>query len=346
MKKIMFTGGGTGGHIVPNIALIEKLKDKYDCQYIGSKNSMEESMIADMCKFHAITTCKLKRSLSLGNLLIPFKLAKGIFDAKKILKREKPNVVFSKGGYVSLPVVIASKMLKIPVIAHESDLTMGLANKIALRYTDYVCTSFKDTAKNLKNGVYTGSPIRQDIFNGNARKVFAKHKLDLNLPVLLVVGGSLGSKNINQIILNNVKTLAKKYNILHITGKSEIENPNVKNYYIIKSTNHIQDYFCASDVVVTRGGSNVLFELLALKKPMLIIPLEKGSRGDQIDNAKWFCKHGYANMLMENEIADNSALLETNIDKTYKQKSELKKAMQNANVVGTDKIISLIEKYL
>ncbi|MGN1212684.1 MAG: glycosyltransferase, partial [Christensenellales bacterium] len=152
MKKIIFTGGGTGGHIMPNIALIENLKSKYDCKYIGSPNSMEQKLITPLVPFFSITTCKLKRSFSLSNLLIPFKLIKGIFQAKKILKAEKPDLVFSKGGYVAVPVVISAHMLKIPIVAHESDMSVGLANKLTQKYATTVCTSFEKTSKSIKNG--------------------------------------------------------------------------------------------------------------------------------------------------------------------------------------------------
>lgn len=346
MKKIIFTGGGTGGHIMPNIALIEKLKTKHICKYIGSANSMEEKLIKPNVDFFAITTCKLKRSLSLSNLLIPFKLIKGICEAKKILKQEKPDLVFSKGGYVSLPVVMACKSLKIPVVAHESDLSMGLANKLACRYTKLVCTTFPETAKTIKNGVWTGSPIRDEIFKGNASTVFKKHNLNKNLATLLIVGGSLGSKNLNELVYKNAKELTNKYNILHITGKNSNLKTNIPNYHILTSTDKIEDYFMASDVVITRGGSNVLFELLALKKPMLIIPLEKGSRGDQIENAKWFESKGYAKMLSESEVLQNNKLLFEELTNMQKNKYKYIQNMQNSDYVGTKKIIDLIEENL
>ena len=344
MKKIIFTGGGTGGHIMPNIAIMDELKNKFDIAYIGSKNGMEKEIIKNVPYFE-ITTCKLKRSLDISNLLIPFKLIKGYFDAKKILKKEKPNLVFSKGGYVSVPVIFACKSLKIPVVSHESDYTLGLANKLTSKIAKAVCTSFEDTAKAIKNGVYTGSPIRKELLNGNKNNI--KNKLDLkqNLPTLLVVGGSLGSKKINEIIKKNAKKLQNKYNLVHITGKND-KFESFENYNALEYTNQIGDVFDLADLVITRGGSNVLFELLALKKPMLIVPLEKGSRGDQILNASVFEKEGLALAINEDDLLQNSALLFDKLEELWNKRDELKRNMQNKNIIGNKKIVEQIEKYM
>lgn len=346
MKKIIFTGGGTGGHIMPNIALIEKLKGKYDCKYIGSKDSMEQKLISPILPFFEVETCKLKRSLSLSNLLIPFKLAKGICQAKKILKKERPDIIFSKGGFVSVPVVIAGHILKIPIVAHESDYSMGLANKITKRYAKTICTSFEDTAKSIKNGVYTGSPIRQEIYVGNTQKIVRQFGLSSAKPTLLIVGGSLGSKNINNLIEKNQDKLAKEFNILHITGKNNLTKSHTKDYHSIEFADNIQDYFSACDICITRGGSNMIFELLALKKPMLIIPLSKGSRGDQIENAKVFSQNGWAKMLTEEEIENNSSLFFKKIEEVQKDKQKMIFSMKTANTDGTQNIIAEIEKAL
>src|SRR5574344_222290 len=171
MKKIIFTGGGTGGHIMPNIAIMDELKNKYKIDYIGSRNGMEKELISKNYPFFEITTCKLKRSFSLSNLLIPIKFLKGYFEAKKILKKTKPNLIFSKGGYVSVPVIFAAHKLKIPVVSHESDFTIGLANKLTEKYSKAICTSFEETSKKIKNGVYTGSPIRKKIYFGNKKNI-------------------------------------------------------------------------------------------------------------------------------------------------------------------------------
>lgn len=344
MKKIIFTGGGTGGHIMPNLAIMEELKNQFEIAYIGSKNGMEKDIVKNVPYFE-ITTCKLKRSLDLSNLLIPFKLIKGYFDAKKILKKEKPNLVFSKGGYVSVPVIFACKSLKIPVVSHESDYSVGLANKLTSKISKAVCTSFEDTAKSLKNGVYTGSPIRKEILLGNKNDIKNKFNLKQNLPNLLVVGGSLGSKTINDIIEKQKDAICKKFNVVHITGKNN-KIKGEKNYNTIEYTNQIGDIYDLADVVITRGGSNVLFELLALKKPMLIIPLEKGSRGDQMLNANIFERDKLAISAKETELIENKNIVLEKLELLLKNKNEFVKNMQNKQIVGNKKIVEQIKKFM
>ena len=346
MKKIIFTGGGTGGHIMPNVAIIEQLKNKYQCKYIGSYNSMEEKIITPMIPFFAISTCKLKRSLSLSNLLIPFKLAKGICQAKKILKKEKPDLIFSKGGFVSVPVVIAGHMLKIPIVAHESDLSVGLANKITQKFATKICTSFEKTSKNIKNGVFTGSPIRSEIFKGNKANITNKYYLDTKLPTVLVIGGSLGSQTINNIVFADAKDICKKFNIIHLCGKNCELKSDIKNYHIINSSQQMGDIYSACDMVITRGGSNVLFEVLALKKPMIIIPLEKGSRGDQIENAKEFESKGLAKVLYENSFDKYEHILLYELEELYKNKNRYTTKMSRYKADGTKKIIEVIENLM
>ena len=346
MKKIIFTGGGTGGHIMPNLAIIDELKSKYEIKYIGSKGGMEKDIVKDIVPFFEITTCKLKRSLNLSNLLIPFKLLKGYCEAKRILKAEKPNLVFSKGGYVSVPVVWACKCLKIPVVSHESDYSVGLANKLTSKHAAAVCTSFEDTAKSLKNGVYTGSPIRKEILHGKKENVLNNLELDSKKPTLLVIGGSLGSKTINEIVAKSDNEICKKFNVVHIAGKNNTVKSSQKNYNVIAYAKNIEDYYNLADIVITRGGSNVLFELLALKKPMLIIPLEKGSRGDQVLNAKIFEKNGIGMACVESEIQNDSSLLLKKLNELWNNKEKFIKNMQNKSINGNKKIIEQIEKYV
>lgn len=343
-KKIVLTGGGTAGHITPHLALLPNLKKDFDCYYIGSKNSMEQKMMSKLMPFYAIETAKLRRKFSLSNLLIPFKLLAGILQAKKILKQIKPNIVFSKGGFVAVPVVIASHMLKIPVITHESDYTLGLANKLIKNKCKYVCTSFDTTVKQLKNGIFTGSPVRESIYHGDKNAIQSKYDFDKNKPNLLFIGGSLGSQNINNCVEKYVGELTKKYNILHIVGKNNIKKgKKIKNYVQVEFLDKIENAFAFADVVITRGGANVLFELLATKKPMLIIPLGKGeSRGDQILNANYFKDKGYANVLLEEELSPNT--LATNIEKTLLDSNKLKRNMTAKSINGTEKILELIRK--
>lgn len=343
-KTIVLTGGGTAGHITPHLAIMPYLKKDFEFAYIGSKNSMEQSMMEKLMPFYSIQTTKLKRKIDLSNLLIPFKLIKGVFQAKKLLKQIKPNIIFSKGGFVAVPVVIAGHMLKIPVITHESDLTLGLANKLIKNKCKYVCTSFDVTTKKLKNGIYTGSPIREQIFNGNKQNIFNKFNFDTNKKNILFIGGSLGSAKINCTVFGTLSELTKKYNVLHIVGKNNSKK-DVKfpNYTQLEFINNVEDAFDFADVVITRGGANVLFELLAIKKPMLIIPLGKGeSRGDQILNANYFKQKGYANVLMEEDL--NSTTLLEQINNTFKNSKTLINQMNLSKTNGAKEIANLIKK--
>lgn len=343
-KKIILTGGGTAGHITPHLALYPYLKKDFDCVYIGSKNGMEKSMIEPVMPFYSITTTKLKRKFTLSNLLIPFKLAKGICQAKKLLKKIKPSIIFSKGGFVAVPVVIAGRSLNIPVITHESDYTLGLANKLIKNKCKYICTSFSSTSEGLKNGIFTGSPIRKEIFCGNKSKIFQKYDFDSTKKNILFMGGSLGSQTVNNVVFDSIEKLLKKYNVLHIVGKGNI-NKNIKipHYVQLEFLNHIEDAFDFADIVITRGGANALFELLVLKKPMLIIPLGlKESRGDQILNANYFESQGFGNVLSEDKLTSQTLLDE--IEKTFSKADIYKKNMENANTNGTKKIVDLIKK--
>lgn len=345
MKKILFTGGGTGGHIYPNLAIMDLLKNKYELIYMGSKNSMEQKVVSPNYKFYAITTVKLKRSLSIKNLIIPFKLIAGINQAKKILKKEKPDLIFSKGGFVSIPVIIAGHLLKIPCLTHESDITLGLANKIIKNKCKYVLTSFEQTSNSLNNGIYTGSPIRKEIVNASVNNFNSKYKLNNNKPNILIFGGSLGSKTINEFIFQNINILTKKYNIYHIVGKNNSFNISIPNYFQYEYVKDIQDLLVGVDMVITRGGSNALFELLTLKKPMLIIPLSKReSRGDQILNAEYFKSKNLANVLYEEDLSCLNIL--NSIEQTLKNKNNFMNNASKFNALGNDKIISIIEDTL
>lgn len=343
MKTIVFTGGGTAGHIMPNVALFPEAEKVFDkIVYIGS-NKMEKEILKKFptIDFYEIPCVKLIRKLTPKNLLIPFKLIQSVSQTKKILKKINPSVIFSKGGYVSLPVVIASKQLNIPVISHESDITMGLANKIIYRYSNLMLTSFETTAKGKKNCQFVGSPIRESIFHGN------KNNLKLNLnekPTILIFGGSLGSKKINDIVEKSIDQLCKDFFVIHLTGKGKKTNIENKNYYQQEFASNIEDFFDASDIVVSRGGANALFELLALKKPTLIIPLSKSeSRGDQIDNANYFAQKGFAKVLLEEELSPSSFI--SSIKNLYQNKQQLIKNMASAeNSFPNKKIVDIILK--
>ncbi len=350
-QKIILCGGGTLGHFTPNIAIFEALKDKYDFIYIGTKSGLEKGIASKLMEYKEIETAKLNRSLTfksiIDNLCIPFKLITGIKEAKEIIKEEKPALIFSKGGFASVPVVLAGHKLGVPCITHESDLSLGLANKLIAKKCKAVCTSFSVTANKIKNGIFTGSPLRKQIFNGNAQKLKTNLNISNALPFVLILGGSLGSANINNAIRKNIDTLSKDFNILHITGKGKIDKSTTypKNYFQIEYAENIEDYFSLANVVVTRGGSNTLFELLALKKPMLIIPLSaKVSRGDQIENAKYFNKNGFANVLMEEDLTSENLMQE--IAKTLNMQSALVSKMSATQTNGTKAVCEIIEKYV
>ena len=343
MKKIVFTGGGTAGHIMPNLAIIEEIKNKAKVYYIGS-NGMEKELVKNYdIPFYEIPSTKLRRSLSFSNLLIPFKLIKAIKKAKQILKEIRPDVIFSKGGYVALPVVFAAKKLKIKVILHESDMTLGLANKLCKNKCETVCTSFEKTAENLKNGLFTGSPLRSQIFKGNkenAKKLFKNYK---NKPTILVVGGSLGSKIINENIRKSLDKL-KDYNIIHLCGKNNLSNIKKDNYVELEFANNIEDLYALSNIVISRAGSNVINEILALNKPNILIPLsKKASRGDQILNANYFKEKGYSKVILEEYLSPNS--LVNSINQLNNEKEKYIQSMQKSSTkLANKKIIELLLK--
>ncbi len=330
MKTIVLTGGGTAGHIMPNMALLPELKKYFDkIVYVGSEQ-MEKNIAHDYhLPFYQISAVKLVRKLTPKNLAIPFKLLKSIKQAKMVLKQINPDVIFSKGGFVSLPVVIAGHKLGIPVVSHESDMTMGLANKIIYKYAKTVCTGFESTALHHKKCVYTGSPVRNEIFLGQrqvAKKIcnFAKDQ-----KTLLFFGGSLGSQKINNALYKTIDKL-DDFNIIHITGKNNKSQIHQSNYYSCEWTNQIQHFFALADIVICRAGANTLCELMALGKKMILIPLsKKQSRGDQIDNANYFAKKGYAKVIFEEDLTPTRLYnAVTNYPKVTKQSQDFRIANQ------------------
>ncbi len=346
--KILLTGGGTAGHVMPHIAMLDLFRKNYDgIVYIGSENGIEKSIIEAQkdIAYYPITTTKFVRRKIFKNLLIPFKLIRGIHESKRIIKAEKPSVVFSKGGFVSLPVVIAAKRLKVPVVAHESDLYMGLANKLSRRSASVICTTFSDTADREKKAIFTGSPMRRELL---ISKDDARKKLGIvtSKPVLVVTGGSLGSRFINSKVFNEIKPLTSKFYVIHIVGKNNLD-PHLKNisdYKQIEFASDMGPILASADIVVSRAGSNTIFELGALKKPMLLIPLPKGnSRGDQVDNAKYFNKMGYANFVFEQQLENDNLLF--HIEKTLKDSPKLVKNLKDANFTpANEKIMEIILK--
>ncbi len=312
-NTIVLTGGGTAGHVVPNLNLIPLLQKNFDrIVYIGSENGIEREMLNGLngVEYIPIPTTKLRRSLDIKNLLIPFQLAKSKKLAKRALLASDPCVIFSKGGYVGLPVALASRKLKIPLITHESDFSLGLANKIASKSARVVLTTFPDTADTLNNGLYVGPPLKNsEITQAEKNRVRQMYNIALNRPLLLIIGGSLGAKKLNETIWSALDSLLKTHQIVHITGKNK-GNSEIKRegYTQIEFTKFMPVLLEICDVAITRGGSNMIFELLNKSVPMIIVPLSKGSRGDQVENALYFEKKGYALTLMDDELNKNTLL--------------------------------------
>ncbi|HGO3104619.1 TPA: undecaprenyldiphospho-muramoylpentapeptide beta-N-acetylglucosaminyltransferase [Staphylococcus aureus] len=321
MTKIAFTGGGTVGHVSVNLSLIPTaLSQGYEALYIGSKNGIEREMIESQLpeiKYYPISSGKLRRYISLENAKDVFKVLKGILDARKVLKKEKPDLLFSKGGFVSVPVVIAAKSLNIQTIIHESDLTPGLANKIALKFAKKIYTTFEETLNYLpkEKADFIGATIREDLKNGNAHNGYQLTGFNENKKVLLVMGGSLGSKKLNSIIRENLDALLQQYQVIHLTGKglkdAQVKKSGYIQYEFVKED--LTDLLAITDTVISRAGSNAIYEFLTLRIPMLLVPLGLDqSRGDQIDNANHFADKGYAKAIDEEQLTAQILLQELN----------------------------------
>ncbi|MEG0132522.1 MAG: undecaprenyldiphospho-muramoylpentapeptide beta-N-acetylglucosaminyltransferase [Clostridium sp.] len=351
-KKIIMTGGGTAGHVTPNIALMPRLKELgYEIQYIGTENGIERKLIEEKkIKYHTISSGKLRRYFDVKNFTDPFKVIKGVFDAKAILKKERPNIVFSKGGFVSVPVVLGAYFNRIPIIIHESDITPGLANKIAMPYATKICVTFKEAMEhvNKKKAVLTGSPIREELFSGSKIKAREFCGFKDKKPVILVTGGSLGSRILNECVRESLKDLLEKFNVIHLCGKGNLNrNFNKTEGYVqyeyIKD--ELSDLMNLADIVISRAGSNTIFELLALKKPNILIPLSaKASRGDQILNAKAFEKSGYS-VVIEEENLNALELLEKVEALNANKEIYISKMSNSTQRDSISNIITLIEEY-
>lgn len=316
MKKIILTGGGTAGHVTPNIALLPALKERgYEIHYIGSKDGIEKKLIEALSiPYYPISSGKLRRYFDWKNFTDPFRVLKGFSDAKKLIEQIQPNVIFSKGGFVTVPVVKAAKQCHVPAIIHESDMTPGLANRLCIKSAYKVCCNFPETVACLPNGkaVLSGSPIREELFKGSAERGRRFCGFTDDKPVLLIIGGSLGSRAINQAVRALLPELLKTWQIIHLCGKGNLDEQladcvGYRQFEYIQ--NELSDLFAASDIVISRAGANAICELLALKKPAVLIPLSAAaSRGDQILNAKSFEKQGFSYLLEEENVTDESLL--------------------------------------
>lgn len=350
MKRIILTGGGTAGHVTPNIALLPRLKElEYDIHYIGSYNGIEKELIEQFgIPYHGISSGKLRRYFSLQNFTDPFRVIKGFREAHKLIKLLRPNVIFSKGGFVSVPVVLAGKKRKIPTIIHESDMTPGLANKISIPSATKVCCNFPETVKLLPadKAVLTGSPIRQELLSGDKQHALNFTGLDESKPVILIVGGSLGAAAVNEAIRRILPSLLKDFHVIHLCGRGKLDpslnhlNGYVQYEYI---KDELKDLFALSDIVISRAGANAICELLALHKPNLLIPLSaSASRGDQLLNARSFERQGFSAVMEEEQLTDTSLL--TAVRSLYKNRTQYVSAMKNSNQQEPiDTIVELIE---
>ena len=350
MKRIILTGGGTAGHVTPNIALLPRLKElQYDIHYIGSYNGIEKELIEQFAvPYHGISTGKLRRYFSVQNFTDPFRVLKGMNEAKKLVKILKPDIIFSKGGFVSVPVVLAAKRRHVPAIIHESDMTPGLANKLTLPAATKVCCNFPETLEHLPEGkaVLTGSPIRQELLTGDKYKAREFLHFTSDKPVIMVVGGSLGAVAVNEAVRQIVPELLKSFQVIHLCGRGKVDASlsDLEGYaqfeYIKEELRHL---FALTDLVISRAGANAICELLALHKPNLLIPLSaNASRGDQILNARSFERQGFSVVLEEEEL-DHTILLNA-IQALYKNRDSYITAMKNSSQQNSiDTIIELIE---
>lgn len=352
MKKIIMTGGGTAGHVIPNIALVPYLKEAgFEIHYIGSYQGIEKTLITKLgIPYYGIATGKLRRYFDLKNFTDPFRILKGFFEAKALIKEIRPDIVFSKGGYVTVPVVKAAHGKNIPVILHESDITPGLANKLSFSSADRICCSFPETMDLLpKNkAVFTGSPIRKELMKGNAENGRKYCSLDNKKPILLVTGGSLGSENINGFVRRILDKLLHHFYIVHLCGKGKVD------YSLSETENYLQfeyidkelpDFMAAADLVISRAGAGTINELAALNKPNLLIPLSKSaSRGDQILNARSYERLGYSLVLEEEEITED--LLYRKVLELYNNRDIYKQTMSEGVFQKSNRLITdLIQSY-
>lgn len=345
-KKIVLTGGGTAGHITPNIALLPRLKQLgYEVSYIGSYDGMEKRLMADYdVPYYGISTGKFRRYFDLKNFTDPFRVLKGYSEARKILKEIKPDIVFSKGGFVAVPVVRAAASLKIPCVIHESDMTPGLANKLCIPVAQKVCCNFPETLNNIptQKAVLTGSPIREELMKGNKIAAYELCGFTASKPVLMVIGGSLGAASINQTVREALPKLLQDFQIVHICGKDKIDNLllNTKGYKQFEYLkDELKDVFAMADVVVSRAGANAICELLALKKPHLLIPLSAGSsRGDQILNARSFESQGFSIVIDEDYLSPN--LLVEKVQELFFTRQTYIDAMSKSQLTNSIQIIT------
>ena len=346
------TGGGTAGHVTPNISMIPKLKALgFEINYIGRKEGIEKDLIEQTgIPYHSISAGKMRRYLDIRNVTDIFLIIKGLIQSLYLIGKLRPHVVFSKGGFVSVPVVWAAWMKRVPAIVHESDMSPGLANRLSMPFARQICFSFPETEQWLPEGkaTYTGIPVRETLFTGDREK--GKKCCDFidQKPVLLVIGGSLGSKIINRTIRSALDVLLKEFNICHICGRGNtVPELEIKPGYkqLDYADAELPDLLAMTDLVISRAGATMLFELLALRKPSLLIPLSlKASRGDQIQNADSFVKQGFSHLLKEEDLTEKTLL--DSLRKTYSVRAAMVESMDGAGTVnGVEQVVRIIVRY-
>lgn len=349
MKTIILTGGGTSGHVTPNLALIPRLKETgYRICYIGSSNGIESQLIKnENIPYYSISTGKLRRYLDLKNITDMFRVIGGLKQSVSVIKKVKPDVLFSKGGFVSCPAVWAAWLCRVPVIIHESDMTPGLANRLSMPFAKKICYTFPESATYIPKdkGVMTGLPIRQSLLGGDAYKGKELCRFFNNKPIILVIGGSQGSEIINKEIRKNLPVLLKEFQICHICGNGNIDDnfSNMEGYKQFEYVDIEQPHlFAMTDLVVSRAGATTLFEILALKKPNLLIPLSRrASRGDQILNAQSFSLQGFSMVLEEEDLGTDFI---NSIRKLCKEKDKYITQMKKSTIGNSvDIVIEVIK---
>ncbi|MCY0869701.1 MAG: undecaprenyldiphospho-muramoylpentapeptide beta-N-acetylglucosaminyltransferase [Firmicutes bacterium] len=336
----MFTGGGSAGHVTINLALIPLfLEDGWSVHYIGSQTGIEQQLVAAVpaVTYHAVATGKLRRYFSWKNASDPLRVVRGAWQTLRVLRDLRPNVVFSKGGFVSVPVVTAAWLSRIPVVLHESDLTPGLANRLCIPMATRVLTTFAETLAHLpdRRSICVGAVVRPDLFAGDAAAGRRLCGFDALRPVLMVSGGSLGSTELNRLLRGCLEDLRTDFQVVHICGSGqrleELSGPGYCQFEFV--TKELPDLIAAADIVVSRAGANALHEFLAVKKPMLVIPLPlSASRGDQIANAQAFAKRGLCEVLMQEEATPE--VLAERIRRLYARRAVVRDRMQQAQVDG------------
>lgn len=347
-KKIILTGGGSAGHVTPNLALLPQLlAEGIEVHYIGTADGIERTILSERkdVTYHIISSGKLRRYFSWKNFTDPFRVMRGLFQARRVMREVKPAAVFSKGGFVSVPVVIAAHGKHIPVVTHESDYTPGLANKINAKFADKICVTFEDTLAHVgAKGVHTGTPIRPELYQGDKERGLAFLGFNDKKPVLLIMGGSLGASAVNDAVRAALPKLLISYDIVHLCGKGKVEERlNQPGYRQFEYVNEeLPDVLAATDVVVSRAGANAVFEFLALSKPALLIPLPRSaSRGDQILNAGYFARKGFA-MVLEQESLTPETLLDAVNDLYDRRLSFIATMSAEPLADGTDEVLAVI----